>query len=223
MDYRHEWKHLISPGQRLELRQRLRAVAAPDPHAVNGSYRIRSLYFDDLSDTALREKLDGVSRREKYRIRCYDHRTETLHLERKSKMGGLGRKDSCPLSPREVTAILQGDIGWMAEDPRELLRQLYLKMRDGGFVPKTLVDYTREPFVYPPGNVRVTLDYAIRTGLRCTDLLDPACPTLLIPGDPIVLEVKWDAFLPDIIRDAVQLEGVRATAFSKYAACRMYE
>ena len=40
-----------------------------------------------------------------------------------------------------------------------------------------MLDYTRETFVYAPGNVRVTLDYNVRTGLHCTDFLNPNCPT----------------------------------------------
>ena len=86
----------------------------------------------------------------------------------------------------------------------------------------TIVDYTREPFVFAPGNVRVTLDYNIRTGLKCTDFLNPDCVTVPAGDAPIILEVKWDEFLPNIIRDAVQLDGRRSAAFSKYAACRIY-
>ena len=85
------------------------------------------------------------------------------------------------------------------------------------------MDYTREPFVYGPGNVRVTLDENIRTGLSCVDFLDPDCVTVPTPDARPLMEVKWDAFLPDIIRDAVQLPGRQVGAFSKYAACRMYD
>ena len=102
------------------------------------------------------------------------------------------------------------------------MRELYLKMRAQGLRPKTIVDYTREPFIYAPGNVRVTLDYDIRTGLGCTDFLNSACVTVPAKDAPIILEVKWDAFLPDIIRDAVQIPGRRASAFSKYAVWRVY-
>lgn len=84
------------------------------------------------------------------------------------------------------------------------------------------MDYTREAFVFGPGDVRVTLDYGVRTGLRSTAFLDPGCATVPVEGDPVILEVKWGAFLPDIIRDAVSLSNRRAGAFSKYAACRGY-
>ena len=86
----------------------------------------------------------------------------------------------------------------------------------------TIVDYTREPFVYRPGNVRITIDYDIRTGLRCTDFLDWNCVTVPARDAPIILEVKWDEYLPDIIRHTVQLDSRMSSAFSKYAACRVY-
>lgn len=223
MTMRHEWKHRLAPQDLPLLRQRLRAVARPDPHAVDGRYHIRSLYFDTPGDMALREKLDGVNVREKFRIRCYNHDPTLIHLEKKSKRNGLGTKDKVRLTPDQVRAILGGDTAWMGESGEPLLQELYAKMRVQGLAPKTLVDYWREPFVYPAGNVRVTLDYDIRTGLRCVDFLDPACVTIPVVDDPAILEVKWDAFLPDLIRDAVQLPGRRAAAFSKYAACRAYD
>ena len=220
--YRHEWKHELNRLDLLMLRQRLRAVMEPDPHAVDGRYFIRSLYFDNLRDKALREKLDGVNKREKFRVRYYNGDPSVIHLEKKSKRGGLGTKYSAPLSGDETRRILEGDLAWMLNSPHSLVQELYCKMLDQGLRPKTIVDYTREPYIYAPGNVRVTLDYDIRTGLSCRDFLDPDCPTIPAGDAPILLEVKWDEFLPDIIRDIVQLPGRHASAFSKYAQCRIY-
>ncbi len=62
--YRHEWKHEINYLDLISIRQRIRAVAKYDPHAPDGKYLIRSLYFDNQNDKALREKIDGVNRRE---------------------------------------------------------------------------------------------------------------------------------------------------------------
>lgn len=220
--YRHEWKHEINLSDRLVIRQRLRAVARPDPHARGGCYRIRSLYFDTPSDKALREKIDGVDRREKFRLRFYDGDAALIHLEKKSKRNGLCAKETVSLTVDEVRAILAGDLAWMPASGRPLVVELYSKMTSQLLRPKTIVDYTREPFVYAPGNVRVTLDYDIRTGLGCTDFLNPDCPTIPVGDARTILEVKWDAYLPEAIRAAVQLPGRRASAFSKYAACRIY-
>lgn len=222
MDFRHEWKHEISWSDLIAIRQRLRAVASPDIHAIDGKYFIRSLYFDDPLDTALREKLDGVNQREKFRIRYYDLNTDLIHLEKKSKQNGLGNKAQADLTAEEAQAIVDGRLEWMADSERALVRELYIKMRNQGLRPKTIVDYTREAFFYAPGNARVTLDYNIRTGLSCTDFLNPDCITVPAGDAPIILEVKWDEFLPGIIRDAVQLTGRHSAAFSKYAACRIY-
>lgn len=222
-DYRHEWKIEVSGPDLLVLRQRLSCVLKPDPHAVDGQYLIRSLYFDTPEDKALREKLDGVSRREKFRIRYYNADTSCIHLEKKSKLAGLGRKDMAVLTPEQAQSIVNGELSWMAGSEAPLIVELYSKMRTQRLRPKTIVDYTREPFVYSPGNVRVTLDYNIRTGLSRTDFLNAACPTIPVPDSPAILEVKWDAFLPDAVRDLVQLPGRRSSAFSKYAACRSYD
>ena len=222
LQYRHEWKHEISYADLLAIRQRLRAVAESDPHAKDGKYLIRSLYFDNLSDKALREKIDGVNLREKFRIRYYNGDPSVIHLEKKSKRAGLGTKFSAGLSREEAQSIVDGKLDWMMGSGRPLVQELYCKMKYQGLRPKTIVDYTREPFIYRPGNVRVTFDYDIRTGLSCTDFLDPDCPTIPAGDAPILMEVKWDAFLPSIIRDAVQTPGRRAEAFSKYAQCRIY-
>ncbi len=222
MNYRHEWKHEISYAEHLKLRAGLSAVMQPDEHAVNGKYEIRSLYFDTFSDTALREKNDGVNMREKFRIRFYNGDTSAVFLEKKSKINGLTSKESCPITGAEAQKIVDGDICFLLRSDRPLCRELYGKMTGKLLRPKTIVDYTREPFVFEPGNVRVTIDYNIRTGDFRTDFLNPK--TLTFPaGEPVtILEVKWDDFLPDIIKDAVRIPGRGQSAFSKYAQCRIY-
>ena len=221
MDLRHEIKHEINYSDMITIRHRLIAVAYHDPHTIDGKYFIRSLYFDNIEDKALMEKINGYSKREKFRIRYYNGDTSVIHLEKKSKIDHLGNKESASLTAQQAQSIVDGDIGWMMDSEYPLVRELYSKMKSQGIAPKTIVDYTREPFIFPAGNVRVTLDYNVRSGMRCTDFLDPDCVTVPV-SDSIILEVKWDGFLPDIIRDAVALADRREGAFSKYAACRIY-
>ena len=220
--YRHEWKHVLNTGDLLTLRQRLRAVMESDPHAIDGKYYIRSLYFDNSDDKALREKIDGVNMREKFRIRLYNCDSSVIHLEKKSKRNGLGTKYSAVLTAEQAQKIVDGDIDWMLRSDHPLIQELYCKMRYQGRRPKTIVDYTREPFIFRPGNVRVTLDYDIRTGLGCTDFLNPDAVTIPAGDAPILIEVKWDEFLPSIIRDLVSIPDRRVGSFSKYAQCRIY-
>lgn len=222
MKFRHEYKHEISQFDFLVLQSRLGAVLQRDNNGVLGKYKIRSLYFDDLYDTALREKIDGANCREKFRIRCYDDNFQFIRLEKKSKINGLCNKVSDMISASEVSRIINGDFEFLESSDRPLLQELYFKMKNGGLYPKTLVDYTREAFVYPAGNVRVTLDYNICSGLSSNDFLNPDCVTVSAGEPVIILEVKWDEFLPEFVRDLVQVGASRSAAFSKYAAARIY-
>ena len=111
----------------------------------------------------------------------------------------------------------------LLDKSRPLLGELHAKMQYQQLKPATVVDYLREPFVYGPGNVRVTIDSEIRTGLKSDDLFNQNLSSVPISDPNVrVLEVKYDAFLPDVIRDAVQVENRMVGTFSKYAACRCY-
>lgn len=222
MQFRHEYKHEINYADMLTVRQRARAVLRPDESAPDGKYIVRSLYFDNISDKALYEKTDGMAKREKFRIRYYNGDTSKINLEKKTKINGLGTKQSCPLTSEEVKKILSGDYSFMAENnERPLLSELYFKMRSEGLMPKIIVDYEREAFTFPASNVRLTLDYNIRESHDTNGFLNPSCLTVPVPS-PVILEVKWDNFLPDIIKETAGLSDRRTTSFSKYSASRIY-
>ena len=222
MDYRHEIKHYITEADAVAIRRNLSVVASIDSHAQkDGAYRIRSLYFDDLQNTALWEKLDGVNERRKFRIRYYNADLSYIMLECKIKRDNVGCKLQERLTEEELKKIIDGDIAWMVSSGKPLLVTLYAEMKTKGLRPKCVVEYMRVPFVYKPGNVRVTIDWNIRTGPP-GQFMDPNGLTLPVDGNPMLLEVKWDEYLPGIIRRAAALKGRGPTAFSKYAACRVY-
>ena len=223
MKFRHELKQEITYADMLALRQRLKTVMQIDSHATDGRYEIRSLYFDNLNDKALREKIDGINIREKFRIRYYNGDISHMKLEKKSKRNGLCLKESVSITSKQTEALLNGNYIWMEDADESLIKELYSKMKYDGLRPKTIVDYIREPFIFAPGNVRITLDYNIRTGISCIDFLNNASITVPIANNPMILEIKWDEYLPDIIKDIIQLNSGRIGAFSKYAACRMYD
>ena len=223
MNFRHEQKHIITKSDLYTLRARLSAVMEPDPHAIDGRYSIRSLYFDDLYDHALREKKAGTERREKFRIRYYNLDPSLILLEKKSKFRDLTEKKQEVLTLSEAEALSKGgSFPSLETDGKPLLTELLAKIRYQTLRPMTIVDYVREPFIYAPGNVRVTLDHSIRTGLSCTDFLDPDCVMIPAGDTEAVLEVKWDGFLPSFIKDLVRVPGTRTTAFSKYEAARIF-
>lgn len=224
MQLRHEYKHIISQSDFIVLHSRLSKIMQLDPHSgPDGCYFIRSLYFDTMTDKILNEKLDGLSHRQKYRIRCYNHSDQFIRLEKKIKINDLGTKVSATMSRYEIESILNGNIDFLLQREEEVLHDFYSSIQYEGLKPRTIVDYSRYPFVYAPGNVRVTLDFNIRSGMYSKDFFDFELPTLSSGDKAIVLEVKYDAFLPDIIRNAIQIGSISETAFSKYAACRSFE
>ena len=223
MQLRHEYKIYLNKSDYYAIKPRLKAVMKPDAYVLSdGSYKIRSLYFDNYEDKALKEKADGISRREKFRIRCYNFNYDFIRVEKKIKLAGLGTKLSARITKDEVARLIQGDYEFLKHSGNAVLTELYAKMKHQLLRPKTVVDYTREPFVYTAGNVRVTLDYDIRTGLGSIDMLNPDLPTVPTEEGLVILEVKYDNYLPSVIRDIVNVGGREASAFSKYMSCRKF-
>lgn len=220
MKLRHEYKHQINLADVYVLRSRLNLVLKHDPHSESdGTYFVKSLYFDNYADKALKEKQDGLKNREKFRIRYYGSDTSFIRLEKKSKINGLCNKESCKITDEECKKIINGDFEFLASAKYELMRELYAKMKYQCLRPKCIVAYMRESFVYPYGNVRVTLDSNICGSTDVKNFLNPNLRFLKL-NSHTVLEVKWDEFLPQIICDCVNIKSRRAGAFSKYAAVR---
>ncbi len=224
MKFRHELKYPITPGEDLLLTSRLRKLFAHDKHADScGVYRVSSLYFDTPNDTALRQKLDGVNQREKFRLRHYNADLSFIRLEKKSKQNGLGYKRSTRITREQTEKLLTGNFNFLLDSGDPLLQELYSKMRGQLLTPKTIVTYDREAFLYEPGNVRITLDRNLRTGLNSLDFLNPEVFHAPVSSGTTILEVKYDEFLPYIVKMAVQTSHARAASYSKYAVCRHYD
>ena len=223
--YRHELKYAIGYSDYVAMRNRLSLVMRKDPHASReGIYQIRSIYFDNADDKALREKVDGIQKREKFRIRYYNDDFSFITLEKKIKHDKLCLKCSARLTEEECRKILAGNIEFMRTHKSELVKELYAKMHYQYLKPRVLVSYIREAYIYPAGNVRVTFDSKIRTSLFTKDFLTKKVVDISATDKPedMILEVKYDDFMPGIIQDLIQSPALRQQAFSKYGACRRF-
>jgi len=219
--YRHELKHSINTFDVIGLISRLSHVAKADSHGgEDGTYQVRSLYFDNLYDKALMEKVNGVPSREKFRIRYYGEDLSYIKLEKKSKYRGLCHKTSAPLTGDQCRYLLEGKIDFLKESSMDLHKELYAKMRSQQLSPKSIVDYTRRAFIYSAGNVRITIDSNIRGSDQIQQFLNPTFIGKAIIQD-IILEVKYDHFLPQVMATATQIPNRQTVAFSKYAMCRI--
>ena len=222
--FRHELKYEVDYGEYLCIRQRLRAICDSDPHTGDdGTYLIRSIYFDNIDNKALTEKVIGTSRREKFRIRYYNDDLSYITLEKKQKINDLCKKVECSLTKDELCDILSGDTAFMKDHKAGLVRELYSEMTMQQLRPKVLVSYRREPYIYRPGNVRVTFDFGIRTTMFSRNYIEDIHEVSATDdAHMMIMEVKYDDFLPNIISCIVNEGNIRQQSFSKYEACRKF-
>lgn len=220
-NYRHEYKYLISKESAELLKLRLPHFMKRDSHAgPTGQYTIRSLYFDDLRHTAFDEKVSGVDNRTKYRIRCYNYNASVFKLEKKEKKGHLTRKTGQKIRYSDVMALQRNPKERCPKTTGGLIEELRLKCLTRGLQPVVLVDYDRTPFVCTSGNTRITLDENLRTDPYCKDIFGPihGMMPVLEPGQ-VILEVKFDDFLPGYLSDVLADIPKVPMAISKFAMC----
>ena len=223
IDYRNEIKYVCCERDLALIESRVSAICAPDSHAdENGRYYIRSLYFDDYDNTCFYENEYGTDPREKFRIRIYNTDFSHITLECKRKEHGKNHKFSCPLSYNECVDIIMGNFS-LPDTDRELLNKFYLQYSARFLRAKVIVSYIRTPYIYDTGNVRITFDRNISGSPKIEDFLSPMLNLRpVMPANSHVLEVKYDELFPDFLYNAMQINTLRATAFSKYYFCRKF-
>jgi len=225
MQLRHEIKYFISYGEYLVLRDKLMAAMPMDDHAIRNlrGYHIRSLYFDDINNSAMWEKMDGVQDRQKYRIRIYNLQDSPIHLENKMKFTQMTAKASCTLTRELTEDILAGDWTRIPLGENPVLDGFYAQMRAKVLRPVVIVDYFREAYVYPVGNVRITFDKDLHTGVFSHDLFSGrSAPVPVLEPGQMILEVKYDNVLPPHIQGIINTCNGQRSAISKYSLCRRF-
>ena len=203
------------------LSSRLRAVLKCDENACSdGTYKVRSIYFDNVYDCALHDNLDGVYRKQKYRIRMYNNDPSVIFLEKKMKSDTAGIKLRERISSDEAQNIFSGHFDFLLQKNSPLCQDFYSALRSG-LHPISVIDYRRTAFLSSAGNVRITIDDDIRScrfsGNFFSDFSD-GTPTT--EKGQCILEVKYDAFLPDYIKKLIGVRDIYRSGFSKYTKSR---
>lgn len=220
--FRHEIKLLLSPAEYRIMSARLSSLLMPDENAGgDGEYFIRSLYFDDASRTAYREKLSGVADRKKYRLRIYNHSDSVIKLECKEKRGDRIKKRAVSVSRKSADGMVNGDFSELYNSDDPLCQEVLSLAKGRGLAPSVVVDYDREAYVHPIGNVRLTFDKALHAGISGADIFNKELVTVpIFPDGSVIFEVKYDELLPTYIRDLVSTAHGERIALSKFCLCR---
>ena len=222
--FRHEFKYLCTDAQLSILENRLKGILQKDKHVgPDGIYRIKSLYFDDIHDRCYYENENGVTPREKFRIRIYNNSKERITLECKRKEQDKIYKTSCPLTMEQFEYLAYGKGSFLIEDLPPLAQKLQILRMTTGMEPKVIVAYDRTPYVYKNGNVRITFDRnIISSGQTDNFFSEEVRKRPILPAGMQLLEVKYDEYLPDHIFHALILDNMQRTNFSKYYLCRKH-
>ena len=220
--YRNELKYMINNQQAKVISSRLAHICDIDKNAdEEGFYRVSSLYFDDYIDSGMHDKLDGITKRKKFRIRIYNGQDVIIKLERKAKNVNACVKDSVTITREEYERIMAGDIAFLEETKTPVLRDFYVMYKTKKLRPKVIVVYQRKAFIYRYGNVRVTMDVMMNGSIGRCDLFSDVAYVPAMDKSQTILEVKFTGFLPEVIRDMIQHGSGNMQAISKYAKCRM--
>lgn len=221
-NYRHELKFKISNASAEVLKQKLSLILEKDKNSYysDGSYLIKSLYFDDRDSTSYYEKMDGVLYRKKYRIRIYNNDYTFIRLEKKMKHNNYTAKEQMLISKDIYSKILNGKIEEI-NDAEGLLLEFINDYKTKGLIPSIIVEYHRIAFTYQISDVRITFDSNIQSGLYNYDLFNENYPKYNVVGDgKQVLEVKFNEILPLHIANILNDIPSSREAISKFAVCR---
>lgn len=220
--YRNELKYFITKYDMIILQNKLRSIMKIDSNvSAKGYYSIKSLYYDDFNDTSFYQVLNGLSKREKYRIRFYDNDANYISIEKKSKINNMTNKRNEKISQEQFWNILNKKDLVISEKNSDLLNEFYEKILFFGYNPKCIIQYDRIPYVYKSGGVRITFDYNISASY---DITTPFVDNNRIPvlEDSFgILEVKYNEFIPEFLRDLLQLKKLNLTSYSKYLNSRL--
>ncbi len=214
--FRYELKYFITDHKRTILTQRLNSLLELDRNVdKDGSYLVKSIYFDDIFNSKFYDKIQGVDRRDKFRIRTYGE-DSPIKLEKKIREGDRIKKRVLNLSKEDYDRIIRNRFDFHLIEGDHLWYEFYFEYRHKFLRPVVLVLYKRIPYIYK--DVRITIDTDIMASPECDLFKDnPYCYSIT---NMSVLEIKFDNYLPSFIKDVINVSGLQQLSISKYAIAR---
>lgn len=218
MIYRYEEKHLINLRQYEIIKKRVEKIFNVDKYAnKDNEYLIRSIYFDDYIKKSVRDNIQGLKERYKYRLRFYNLNLDVIKLEKKVKDNEQGYKRSIRISKEEYFELISGKYNLFNKRSEPLAKELVLSMKTRVLKPLITIEYIREPFVLPFNDIRVTFDKNITYSTKEFYNEKPFKNTPVL--EEIVLEIKYNHFFPYFLRKIFHIDSIQKMSISKYLIC----
>lgn len=213
--YRHEIKYESDFHKAEALRHKVRAVLRPDIFAgADGSYMVKSVYFDTpFNDDYLGKEL-GLQYRQKVRLRTYGD-GGVYRMEIKSKNGELATKYSSFIDRKGAEKILKGDYSPLLDKEDSRSAYIYYQLMTRAYRPLLSVFYKRYAYTLPGTDLRLTFDENISYGVNPFAILTGHKPVAPVTYKTII-ELKYGDFAPKWVSDIILAAGVSAGENSKY-------
>lgn len=222
---RQEFKYFVTEENLIPLRQSLRQFMKIDENANKSSntYKITSLYFDTPLEEDFEDKVDGIKSREKFRIRTYNNNLDLIKFESKKRVETVIKKTSAIISKEDSICLCEADFSCLKEKNNNFLNLSYSILKSGGYRPTVVIEYDREAYYLPYGNIRITFDLNLRTYNSDTNFNSLKTSTMPIFQNGLqILEVKHSIPLPSHIKMILGKTIATRNAISKFILGQRY-
>lgn len=218
---RQEEKYPLNLQEAIQFSHRFSQLLMPDQHSGNGSYLVRSLYFDTVDDKDFFDKVTEQNARRKIRLRIYSPDAQWAKLEMKQKTGSFQRKRSLLISREDALALIDGNTSVLLHYDEAFSAELFAVMTTECYRPRSIVEYQRRAFMSTENNIRLTFDSRICATESSMELFHPFLPlNPVFDSDKVIFEVKYDRFLLGYISEIISSINRRSISSSKYCLSR---
>ena len=220
---RKELKYYISYNEYIVLSRLLKRIFQKDKYNQEslGGYLVRSLYFDTLDNNSFEDKVGAIEERSKFRLRIYDAASKSVKFEIKSKTDYTVTKETAIISRDDAEEIQKGNYEVMLKYKNKVLNKAYIEFRKRPYYPVVLVDYLREAFFYDANKIRVVFDRFLKSTPLHLDLFADDIMMPQLKNDIVIMEIKYDNFIPMWIKQLLQIPSFERSAISKYVIGRL--
>ena len=220
---RYEKKYLINEAIMNRMLPVIYEHMEPDDFCLDGqTYSISNIYFDTEGYDVIRESLSKPFYKEKLRLRSYGipaSPEDVVFLEMKKKVNSMVTKRRAKLTAGEAERFLEkreypDNSSYMTN---QVLREIAYYLSHKKVKAAMRISYERIAFFdRQDPDFRLTFDQDITYVKGNVGLYERGRPTLLLPGDARLMEVKVHNAYPLWFAELLSAENVHIHSFSKY-------
>ena len=217
---RTEQKIITSVHDAVMLKRKLQLIMQTDEHCKSScGYTVRTLYFDTV-DNKLYKNNKQTSLHEEIRIRFYPDGDEKIKLQYKRTDNDMLKKESFAIDENTFYELVRGNYAVLLAIDDEKAHSFYWKLNKG-LVPKKIVEFKRFSYLQPLNNIKISIDTDIRATHNSFDILDKSIIAYpAAPCDMAVIDIKYDGFLFEYIKDTLRILKKFPCDYSVYSVSK---